>query len=620
MRKQMWLGCILLGIGNLFLLYLFVAVYVGNGNEEQLEASAEARTICNAYIVEVTKERITAITENGTERFTLKGDETYEELSKTVGTGAIADLEIEGKEVLSIRFKGQRILAEAWEVDGGRLLFGKEASYAISEEFRAYDGERREGIAKEQLAGYGEVIFYLKDDTVCAAVARYSMQPNIRVLLLGNSGGQTRSKISIRAEESYLVSMVDGTKKEYRAEEMLEVKKGMYPNGTMLRIASEGAFFIDGGEVPYNGELELTITDDGIYAVNELPLEQYLYGVLPGEIPSGYEEEAQKAQAICARTYAYGTLSSYRYPEVRANLDDSTNAQVYNARKTSEAAIAAVNATCGRILTKDGKTAATYYYSTSCGMGAAVEEIWNSEGENYLVTKLHSMLEHASPVVNTLLSVTDRAQLLRGIDLSEEGAFRSFLKDNRVKLTVENLTIEEQVVPVDSEYAWYRWSIRADKEEMTKNIAYNLDAAGENVRKGIVYDNEAMELGEIEEVRVTKRGQSGVATEVLLVGTSGSARLIKQTVIRTVLAPRNLKIARENADSVEGLGLLPSAFFYVDTEGDSLVICGGGYGHGVGMSQNGANAMAEAGYPCDEILMHYFEGTQVWQAYGTQSS
>ena len=63
---------------------------------------------------------------------------------------------------------------------------------------------------------------------------------------------------------------------------------------------------------------------EGIVVINELLVEEYLYSVVPSEMPSTYPEEALKAQAISARTYTYFHKKSYAYPEWKAHMDDST--------------------------------------------------------------------------------------------------------------------------------------------------------------------------------------------------------------------------------------------------------------------------------------------------------
>lgn len=70
-------------------------------------------------------------------------------------------------------------------------------------------------------------------------------------------------------------------------------------------------------------------TKTGIWIVNEISMEEYLYGVVPGEMPESFEAEALKAQAVCARTYASRLVNEKKYEDFGADLDDTTDCQVY---------------------------------------------------------------------------------------------------------------------------------------------------------------------------------------------------------------------------------------------------------------------------------------------------
>lgn len=130
------------------------------------------------------------------------------------------------------------------------------------------------------------------------------------------------------------------------------------------------------GTPAYRGSMEIRKTGQGFVVINELPVEEYLYGVVPSEMPVSYPMEALKAQAICARTYVYAHLESPGYGEYGAHVDDSTGYQVYNNTAEKEEAIQAVQETKGEVVRLNGELVDTYYYSTSCGFGAD-ERVWN---------------------------------------------------------------------------------------------------------------------------------------------------------------------------------------------------------------------------------------------------
>ena len=83
-------------------------------------------------------------------------------------------------------------------------------------------------------------------------------------------------------------------------------------------------------------------------------------------------------------------------------------------------------------------------------------------------------------------------------------------------------------------------------------------------------------------------------------------RVFSQYSVRAVLGNTSLQYERKDGSLAKGLTILPSGFFILEKENDSYVLTGGGYGHGVGMSQYGANCLAAS-----EILSYYFPGTQV---------
>lgn len=619
-RGKQWLLCMVTGLGSVGMLFLFFVVYVcGQPTEQDGVVGDDGRIFLeNVYLRSLGEEGLTLIHREG-ERIYRIGEGEYAALKESIEKGTVADVTVENGQVTDLVLKNQRIAAEEWEYTETGVQLGEQAEYPLAGAFVAYDGMGGQLLTKEQLHAYENVVFYLGDGEVCAAIADTSVVPMIRVLITRDAGSAVRQNISVTADAEYQVRNTEGETKTVSAGEVYSLAADAKA-GEVWTLTTNGAFTTLGGQgdsgVTYPGCLEIFAMEDGLYVVNELPLEEYLYGVLPGEIPGSYEEEAQKAQAVCARTYAYGALSGYRHEEVRAHLDDTTNCQVYNASVPTEAAIRAVNETCGYILTMDGRTATTYYYSTSYGVGAAAEEIWNDTGREYLVTKLHSGFSDSSEVVKSLLTTTNREELLAGIDLSDEEAFRNFLKESRVQMRLESITVEETVSTYDADYAWYRWSMETEADAFSEMVQSNLRGLSTSMANNVIYSNEDKSLGELTEIAVTGRGKSGVVTELVLTGTEGSVTLKKQTVIRNAFAPKGQTIVRGDGKEVTGMSLLPSAYFCVDIENDRITLQGGGYGHGVGMSQNGANAMAEEGNTYRDILAHYFEGTEQTRVYG----
>ena len=100
------------------------------------------------------------------------------------------------------------------------------------------------------------------------------------------------------------------------------VSEGQYPCGA---AGGGGAIRLESitrgcGTPSYAGALELRAVSGAIAVINELPVETYLCGVVPSEMPASYELEALKAQAVCARSYAFRQMTSFGYPEYEAHV------------------------------------------------------------------------------------------------------------------------------------------------------------------------------------------------------------------------------------------------------------------------------------------------------------
>ena len=131
----------------------------------------------------------------------------------------------------------------------------------------------------------------------------------------------------------------------------------------------------------YRGAIEISLDGGGLTAINVLGLDPYVQGVVPGEMPSSWEPEALKVQAVAARSYALATDKPGafdQYPDTRS--------QVYRGLTGEEATTnAAVAATAGEILTYDGSPAVTYFFSTSGGSTENVENVFlGSSPQPYL--------------------------------------------------------------------------------------------------------------------------------------------------------------------------------------------------------------------------------------------
>lgn len=224
----------------------------------------------------------------------------------------------------------------------------------------------------------------------------------------------------------------------------------------------------------YRGRFELTMVEpERFLAINEVSLEEYLYQVVPSEMPITWPLEALKAQSVAARTYAVAQVIHSRQGHLGFHVSDSTNSQVYNNQPEAASTTRAIQETAGQILTKeDGTIGSTYYYSTSprgaltsLAQWRKMDELalegnspWYRWQTTFTMTELTRLLSTALPQsVGTITGLMVKERDERGrvtclgvqgttgeATLSGELNIRSALKPanlKRVKDTLTNLSL-----------------------------------------------------------------------------------------------------------------------------------------------------------------------------------
>lgn len=408
-----------------------------------------------------------------------------------------------------------------------------------------------------------------KYESVLPGKATERASETIRVLIKSNGFEQiVHNEIKCSAETGMKVTTVGAVVPETDQQEKYEEQiqhiepeetitimpdDPRFQNGT-IRIEPEdpkGKILLESltrgyGNPSYRGKIELCKTAEGIVLINELKVEEYLYAVVPSEMPASYEMEALKAQAVCARSYAYNQSRAYAYPEYQAHVDDSTSFQVYGNSREQESTIRAVDETYGKKVWYNGQVATTYYYSTSSGRTTTIEA-WGKE-------------------------LNESNSYLQSIEL-----------------------VNDKMEHYEKELPWYRWTATIPKEKMEELVELNT----------------GINLGELKSVTITERGAGEIAQTLTVEGTDNTVVVETENKIRSALGGRGYQIERQDGTVVDSSKLLPSAFFTITFEKDSYIIEGGGYGHGIGMSQNGANEMAKSGKNYEEILTTFYKGVEV---------
>lgn len=483
--------------------------------------------------------------------------------------------------------------------------------------YRLYD-ELQTAKTEELSIGYSFADFVLEEGEVCAfLLVRKEKMENIRVAVKNNDNGQIyhpelkfscsdgmkvfygdyeeRKEMTIPAGESFEVE--EGS--EYLKGGRMEIQPGVW-SGKIAVISQQRAY----GTPSYRGTMEIADTGQGMVLINELSLEEYLYSVVPSEMPASYPMEALKAQAVCARTYGYRYLTQPGYGSVGAHVDDSVSYQVYNNIAENVNSTRAVKETSGLVLYYGEEPVNAYYYSTSCGYGSDAG-VWNEQQKDEM--------PYLKSVYIGSLGEGDSGDQLLPKELCEEERFREYI-----------MQADEQAY--EKEEPWFRWKYTVEELDVSL-IAERLKERYRVVPDKILSEKgnefvkeEPGKIKEIYDIRCLKRKEGGVIDELILDTDRGTYKIVSEYNIRYILNQKG-KVIRQDGSVYESSSLLPSAYIIIDTvkSGESVVgytIFGGGYGHGAGMSQNGAKAMGLLEADCEEILSFYFGDCRVENIYG----
>lgn len=309
----------------------------------------------------------------------------------------------------------------------------------------------------------------------------------------------------------------------------------------------------------YGGSLKLQPNAYGTYTlVNHVPLETYLRGVVPHEIGPNAPMNAAKAQTIIARTYALRNLR--RFQADNYELCANTHCQVYyGLSQTSNKADQAIAATEGLVLTYQNELVDALYSSTTGGVTASFSDAWNGEERPYL-----------KAVIDAPQPIWDLSQQ----SLADEETFRNFIGLKQgFNETGRNV---------------FRWRRQATIPSLSQDLQKYLER-----RK-----HPLANFTTIKSMAVTERSTSGRILTMMVETDKGVLELQKNEVRSAFGPPR-------------------STLFYLDPiynnqkQLTGYAFVGGGFGHGVGMSQFGSYNLANLGWSADKILSFYYPGTKI---------
>lgn len=382
----------------------------------------------------------------------------------------------------------------------------------------------------------------------------------------------------------------------------------------------------------YYGMFEYGRDRSGIAVSNVVGMEDYIRGVIPYEMSPSWPLEALKAQAVCARTYAYANLGKHAADGF--DICNSTDCQVYyGTSKANERTDQAVSETRGMCITYGGELISAVYYSSNGGASENSENIW-SKALPYL-RAVRDDFERQTNVSHTdwtyELTLHDITAILRERGNEFTGSIVHAYAEYTEAGNVKSLTF------IDS--AGKKIVYTGERCRSVFNVSgYNIHVYSQRF---IFEDKYAMRIESCDEI--TTIGAGGVSTPSVG-GASGSATVAMSGVITNSgtipgaskyggSAPVLSASGTETADTV---AIISGASGFAVTSGTgnvsagtvsaaslpvpsscsgTFVIRGSGNGHNVGLSQYGAKAMAELGYTFEQILSFYYTGISLVTEY-----
>jgi len=330
------------------------------------------------------------------------------------------------------------------------------------------------------------------------------------------------------------------------------------PRGELSIVGLE-----EGGQVRhYRGNIEVRPDQNGLTVINKLPIEQYLYGVVPAEMPASFSAEALKAQAVVARSYLITQLGNYA--SYGFDVLGSQSNQVYKGYDAENPLTSgAVDDTKGMVLVNQGQPVAAFFHSCSGGYIENSEDVWN----------------------NKLAFIRTKSD------------------------------------PYDINNKYYNWQVTYSADELINKINQQLKGyikSGEFTELSSITD-----LKELEWTSSGQRVKKLLIDGINIEGNPQEYTVANADRVRIVLGLKSSLFTMQkqfaageqrNKEKFDFLGEDTAVEEQESPEKQTLssvTFNGSGWGHGLGMSQYGAAGMASQGYSFQDILQYYYTGVEL---------
>lgn len=364
---------------------------------------------------------------------------------------------------------------------------------------------------------------------------------------------------------------------------------------------TDDTFTINGKQ--YRGCLRFAVNGTVMTAVNVVDLEEYLYGVIPAEMPASYGEEALKAQTLAARTYAMTKLNAHKSSGYE--LCDTINCQVYKGYSGENSKTnAIVDETEGEIICYNGTPIEAVFSASTGGYTENSENVWNS-----VVPYLRAVPEVGEYGNNTWTKTLTLSQL--DSLLSAKGENIGSAQDIVItKISTGGRVQEMKIVGTSGSVTLTKENIRT----------YFSGACGSLPSKMFTINGKGGDPSSGSR-SVQRQATKSSSTGSLTSSAAANGITAKTEGTLSAMNGKNLKLdglsVSENTNSNQNTPVISTGDYQIydvnisTVENGTFVFEGSGNGHGVGLSQNGAQGMAQQGYSYEEIIKHYYTGVTI---------
>ena len=347
-------------------------------------------------------------------------------------------------------------------------------------------------------------------------------------------------------------------------------------------IAGRGFHWEKSIDVYLPGIIELALFGKNLILTNELRFEDYLICVVSSEMGAECPVAFIRSQTIASRSWM---LANVEQKHILMGMDvcnDDCCQRYHGSGNLTSESISSARQTLGQVLLYHNKICDARYSKNCGGMTETYKTIWAGIDKHYL----QNIPDAPSGFNHPALPLSNEESVKKWIDSTPE----TFCSSQ----TVRESDLHKFLGSVDEEGTYFRWQINYSQVELRELLSLKLD----------------LYISVIVGFEAVKRGGSGRLSKLRILFRDHKHREKK------ILIDTEFKIRR----ALHKAFLLSSCFYiipdtYINGYPENFKIVGAGWGHGVGFCQIGALGMALKGYTTNEILQHYYPGSDLKKIY-----